>query len=112
MRRACRQRVAALVLRRKPAAPLLGFDLGPATAAAEQRKRIRLVVTVASELHQYASNLVKLSVLPSIITAKLSRSLAAFNDPEWLFELKHDGFRSLAYIEDGKCRLVPPSQHL
>jgi ATP-dependent DNA ligase len=32
--------------------------------------------------------------------------LAAFNDPEWLFELKHDGFRSLAYIENGQCRLV------
>ena len=24
----------------------------------------------------------------------------------WLFELKHDGFRSLAYLEDGRCRLV------
>ena len=23
-----------------------------------------------------------------------------------LFELKHDGFRALAYLEDGRCRLV------
>jgi ATP-dependent DNA ligase len=23
-----------------------------------------------------------------------------------LFELKHDGFRSLSYLEDGRCRLV------
>jgi bifunctional non-homologous end joining protein LigD len=45
-------------------------------------------------------------VLPSIIPAKLARSLEPFDDPAWLFELKHDGFRSLAYIEDGKCRLV------
>jgi bifunctional non-homologous end joining protein LigD len=45
-------------------------------------------------------------VLPSIQPAKLARSLAAFNDPDWLFELKHDGFRSLAYIESGQCRLV------
>jgi hypothetical protein len=25
---------------------------------------------------------------------------------QWLFELKHDGFRSLAYLEDGECWLV------
>lgn len=45
-------------------------------------------------------------VLPSIVPAKLARSLEPFDDPDWLFELKHDGFRSLAYIEDGECRLV------
>ena len=45
-------------------------------------------------------------MLPQIQPAKLARSLAAFNDPDWLFELKHDGFRSLAYIENGQCRLV------
>jgi ATP-dependent DNA ligase len=22
----------------------------------------------------------------------------AFSDPDWLFEIKHDGFRSLAYV--------------
>jgi ATP-dependent DNA ligase len=26
--------------------------------------------------------------------------------PDWLFELKHDGFRALAYIDGGKCELV------
>jgi bifunctional non-homologous end joining protein LigD len=45
-------------------------------------------------------------VLPEIQPAKLAKCLAAFDDPEWLFELKHDGFRSLAYVEDGRCRLV------
>jgi bifunctional non-homologous end joining protein LigD len=30
----------------------------------------------------------------------------AFNDPEYIFELKNDGFRALAYIERGECRLV------
>jgi ATP-dependent DNA ligase len=44
-------------------------------------------------------------VLPTITPAKLARSLEPFDDPDWLFELKHDGFRSLAYLEDGKCRL-------
>jgi bifunctional non-homologous end joining protein LigD len=45
-------------------------------------------------------------VLASIIPAKLARSLEPFDDKDWLFELKHDGFRSLAYVEDGHCRLV------
>jgi bifunctional non-homologous end joining protein LigD len=45
-------------------------------------------------------------VLPEIQPAKLAKCLAAFDDPDWLFELKHDGFRSLAYLEDGRCRLV------
>jgi bifunctional non-homologous end joining protein LigD len=45
-------------------------------------------------------------VLPSIIPARLARSLEPFDDPAWLFELKHDGFRSLAYLENGQCRLV------
>jgi ATP-dependent DNA ligase len=39
-------------------------------------------------------------VLPTVIPAKLARSLEAFDHADWLFELKHDGFRSLAYIED------------
>ena len=45
-------------------------------------------------------------MLPRVQPAKLARSLAAFDDPDWISELKHDGFRSLAYLEDGKCRLV------
>jgi len=34
-----------------------------------------------------------------------------FNDPEWLFELKLDGFRALAYVERGQCRLVSRHGH-
>jgi len=29
-----------------------------------------------------------------------------FDDPDYIFELKHDGFRALAYIEEGACKLV------
>ena len=36
----------------------------------------------------------------------VSRIAAPFDDPDFLFELKHDGFRSLAYISDGQCELV------
>ena len=37
---------------------------------------------------------------------KLSRVAAAFDDADFLFELKRDGFRCLAYIAEGRCDLV------
>jgi ATP-dependent DNA ligase len=30
----------------------------------------------------------------------------AWDQPDWLWELKYDGFRSLACVEAGACRLV------
>lgn len=36
----------------------------------------------------------------------LNRRAEPFNHPDWLFEIKWEGFRSLAYIENGRCRLV------
>jgi bifunctional non-homologous end joining protein LigD len=44
--------------------------------------------------------------LPAIEPMKLSRVAAAFDDADFLFELKHDGFRCLAYIAEGRCDLV------
>ena len=29
-----------------------------------------------------------------------------FDDPDWVFELKHDGFRALAVLKGGKVRFV------
>ena len=29
-----------------------------------------------------------------------------FEHPDWVYELKHDGFRALAYLDQGLCRLV------
>ena len=29
-----------------------------------------------------------------------------FDDPEWLFEFKYDGFRGLCYLEQGRCRFI------
>lgn len=29
-----------------------------------------------------------------------------FESAEWVYELKHDGFRALAYLDGGRCRLV------
>jgi bifunctional non-homologous end joining protein LigD len=35
----------------------------------------------------------------------------AFNGPDWLFEIKWDGYRAIAFIEDGKVRLVSRNQN-
>jgi bifunctional non-homologous end joining protein LigD len=37
---------------------------------------------------------------------ELSRRVEPFDDRNWIFELKHDGFRAVAYVADGQCRLV------
>jgi bifunctional non-homologous end joining protein LigD len=34
-----------------------------------------------------------------------------FDGPEWLFEIKWDGYRAIAFIEDGKLRLVSRNQN-
>jgi hypothetical protein len=44
--------------------------------------------------------------LPQFQPMPLGRSREPFSHPEWLFEIKWDGFRSLVYIHKGKCRLI------
>jgi bifunctional non-homologous end joining protein LigD len=36
----------------------------------------------------------------------LGKRRLPFDDPDWLFELKYDGFRALAYIDSCRCWLV------
>lgn len=45
-------------------------------------------------------------MLPTVLPMRLSRRLKSFDSADYLFELKHDGFRALAYVENGQCRLV------
>lgn len=44
--------------------------------------------------------------LPRFDTAQLTLFRVPFDDPDFLFELKVDGFRALAYVDDGHCELV------
>lgn len=44
--------------------------------------------------------------LPKFQPMRLGRARAAFSHSDWIYEIKWDGFRALAYIEDGVCRLV------
>jgi len=44
--------------------------------------------------------------LPHMRPMPLARFDAPFEHPDWIFEPKMDGFRAVAYVEDGACRLV------
>ena len=44
--------------------------------------------------------------LPQIEPIIPSLRKEPFDDPDWLFDIKYDGFRALLYIEQGRYRLV------
>jgi bifunctional non-homologous end joining protein LigD len=44
--------------------------------------------------------------LPIFQPLVLDRARAPFSHPDWLFEIKWDGFRALARIDHGRCRLI------
>ena len=44
--------------------------------------------------------------LPSVRPMPLARFDAPFDHPDWIFEPKLDGFRAVAYVGHGACRLV------
>jgi bifunctional non-homologous end joining protein LigD len=48
---------------------------------------------------------------PDLRPIRLSRRANPFDGEDWLFELKHDGFRGLAFVENGVCRLVSRNGH-
>lgn len=50
--------------------------------------------------------------MPQSIYPMLAESIPdPFDSPEWLFEIKWDGYRAVAFIENGKVRLVSRNQN-
>jgi bifunctional non-homologous end joining protein LigD len=50
--------------------------------------------------------------MPTVILPMLATPTGkAFDDPDWLFEIKWDGYRAVAFIEDGRVRLVSRNQN-
>ena len=50
--------------------------------------------------------------MPTVIHPMLATpSAKAFDDSDWLFEIKWDGYRAVAFIEDGRVRLVSRNQN-
>jgi bifunctional non-homologous end joining protein LigD len=50
--------------------------------------------------------------MPAAIHPMLATSIdEPFDSPDWLFEIKWDGYRAIAFIENGKVRLVSRNQN-
>ncbi len=50
--------------------------------------------------------------MPTVIHPMLATPTGkAFDDPDWLFEIKWDGYRAVAFIKDGRVRLVSRNQN-
>ena len=45
-------------------------------------------------------------MLPRVRPIIPTRRKEPFDDPDWLFDFKYDGFRALCYIEQGGCRFI------
>src|SRR5215212_3346684 len=41
----------------------------------------------------------------------LGRLAVPFDDPGWIYEIKYDGFRALAILEQGRCRFFSRNRH-
>ena len=50
--------------------------------------------------------------MPTAVHPMLATSVEKpFDDPEWLFEIKWDGYRAVSFIQDGKVRMVSRNQN-
>jgi bifunctional non-homologous end joining protein LigD len=52
------------------------------------------------------------TVLPRVQPIAPVRRRDPFDDPEWVFDLKYDGFRGLCYLEQGRCHLISRNGNL
>ena len=52
------------------------------------------------------------SSLPRVQPIAPIRRTEPFDDPEWLFDLKYDGFRGFCYLEQGRCRMISRNGNL
>jgi bifunctional non-homologous end joining protein LigD len=79
----------------------------PEQAATSSKRKVKLssANSASSAVRALAGALEK--PMPTKIRPMLATSVAdAFDNPEWLFEIKWDGYRAVAFIENGAVRLV------
>lgn len=85
----------------------------PQRAAAAKKKEVELKPTTDPLLQA-------LERLPGVVKGPMPRAIhpmlatlvdEPFDDEDWLFEIKWDGYRAIAFIEDGDVRLVSRNQN-
>jgi ATP-dependent DNA ligase len=51
-------------------------------------------------------------MLPRVQPIAPIRKAEPFNDPEWVFDVKYDGFRGICYLKQGCCRMISRNGNL
>jgi ATP-dependent DNA ligase len=51
-------------------------------------------------------------MLPRVQPIAPIRRPEPFDDPEWVFDFKYDGFRCISYLEQGRCRMISRNGNL
>ena len=85
------------------------------SSSSKQTKPLRDETAKSSASSESSTALVSIPLkrpMPSSINPMLAESIEKpFDDKDWLFEIKWDGYRAIAFIEDGKVRLVSRNQN-
>src|SRR5262245_56771882 len=50
-------------------------------------------------------------MLPQFFPMRLAVRREPFDHTDWIYEVKYDGFRALAYIQSSSCRLISRNKH-
>ena len=117
------------VSRGKVKAPWLALTLAKVekkklTAASAEKKTSktasRRVASSSTAAKQAASESGTIQTLPGAVWKSMPTAIHPmlatsvedpFDDPEWLFEIKWDGYRAVSFLQDGKVRLVSRNQN-
>ena len=85
-------------------------DKAVAGSAKSQGSRTRKLSSSSSVVEALEGSVKR--PMPTAIHPMLATSVdQPFDDPEWLFEIKWDGYRAIAFIAKGKVRLVSRNQN-
>ena len=85
-------------------------DKAVAGSAKSQGSRTRKLSSSSSVVEALEGSVKR--PMPTAIHPMLATSVdLPFDDPEWLFEIKWDGYRAIAFIAKGKVRLVSRNQN-
>ena len=89
------------------------LDSQRATGDGEKKEKnspVRSVSSVVKELAKVAG--ARNTSMPTVIHPMLATLVEEpFDNPQWLFEIKWDGYRSVAFLDGGKARLVSRNQN-
>jgi len=79
-------------------------------ASLSKKKSISSAISANSAVKDLAGAIAK--PMPARIHPMLATSIdEPFDNPDWLFEIKWDGYRAVAFIKDGEVRLVSRNQN-